>query len=108
MNKQVQDRIEKYPIEIIEMFTSLRGLIYDTVSSEIIETVWAGMPSYYVKESFVRLIPFKDHINIEAKAITKYSIELSEYRITPKGMLQIKANQIIPTEILKLIFIETL
>ena len=31
--------------------------------------MWAKLPTYYVGESFVRLIPFKDHINIEAKAV---------------------------------------
>lgn len=66
------------------------------------------MPSYYLADSFVRLIPFKDHINIEAKAISEHTEDLLGYKITPKGMLQIYANEPIPIEILKLIFVETL
>lgn len=48
------------------MYNALRELILDSVSSEPQETMWAKLPSYYVGESFVRFIPFKDHINIEA------------------------------------------
>ena len=70
--------------------------------------MWAKLPTYYVGESFVRLIPFKDHINIEAKAVSTNMEMLSGYKITPKGMLQIFINQEIPTNVLKKIFIETL
>ena len=70
--------------------------------------MWAKLPSYYVDKSFIRLIPFKDHINIEAKAILDYKNELNNYKITSKGMLQIFLNQDIPYEIIKNIFINTL
>lgn len=43
-------------------------MIFDSVSCELEEVLWAKLPSYYVGKSFVRLIPFKDHINIEAQA----------------------------------------
>jgi len=56
----------------------------------------------------VRLIPFKDHINIEAQAVIQHKEELSGYKITPKGMLQIYLNQDIPTNALKKIFAESL
>jgi len=56
----------------------------------------------------VRLIPFKDHINVEACAAIKYKQELTGYKITPKGMVQIYVNQTIPTEVLKQIFSKTL
>ena len=55
----------------------------------------------------MRLIPFKDHINIEARAITMHQEELEGYQITPKGMLQIYLKQEIPSEVLKQIFMET-
>ena len=52
----------------------------------------------------MRLIPFKDHINIEAKAISEYREVLSDYKITPKGMLQIFLKQDIPKDVSKQVF----
>lgn len=108
MNEQVKEYIDKYPSEIIDMYNNLRKMIFDSVSCQLEETLWARLPSYYVGESFVRLIPFKDHINIEAQAIIHHKEELACYKITPKGMLQIYLKQDIPYEVLKLIFVETL
>ena len=108
MNEQVKEYIDKYPIEIIDMYNNLRELIFESISYELEETLWAKLPSYYVGESFVRLIPFKDHINIEAQALIQHKEELAGYKITPKGMLQIYVNQNIPSEILIKIFAETL
>jgi len=108
MNEQVRKYIDKYSNEIIDMYDTLRKLIYDSTSSEPRETMWAKIPSYYVGEAFVRLIPFKDHINIEAKAVSKNTELLSGYKVTPKGMLQIFLKQEIPTDVLKKIFVETL
>ena len=56
----------------------------------------------------MRLIPFKDHINVEAKAVIQHEEELARYKITPKGMVQIYLKQDIPCEVLKQIFAETL
>ena len=108
MNEQVREYIAKYPNEIIDMYDTLRKLIYDSTSSEPRETMWAKIPSYYVGEAFVRLIPFKDHINIEAKAVSQNTEMLLGYKVTPKGMLQIFLKQEIPTDVLKKIFVETL
>ncbi|MDD6252213.1 MAG: DUF1801 domain-containing protein [Oscillospiraceae bacterium] len=108
MNEQVRDYIEKIPSEIIDMFNDLRRIIFDSISCEPEETLWAKIPSYYVDESFVRLIPFKNHINIEAQAVIKHKEELACYKITPKGMVQIYLKQDIPHEVLKQIFAETL
>ena len=108
MNEQVKELIEKYPSEIIDMYNDLRQLIFDSVPCELEETLWAKLPSYYVGDSFVRLIPFKDHINIEAKAILEYQEMLSNYKVTPKGMLQIFLKQELPIDILKEIFAKTL
>ena len=108
MTEQVKIYIDKYPGEIIDMYNALRKLIYDSVSSNPQETLWAQIPSYYVGESFVRLIPFKDHINIEAISILEHKDELSGYKITPKGMLQIFLKQDIPVGVLGQIFAETL
>ena len=108
MNDQVKDYIDNYPTEIIAMYNHLRKLIFDSASCEPEEKLWAKLPSYYVDEAFVRLIPFKDHINIEAQAVIQYTNELADYKITPKGMLQIYVNQNIPENILMQIFSETL
>lgn len=108
MNEQVKEYIDKYPGEIIDMYNNLRQMIFDSVSCEPEETLWAKIPSYYVGEAFVRLIPFKDHINIEAQAVMQHKDELVGYKITPKGMVQIYLKQDIPYEVLKQIFAETL
>ena len=108
MEEEKKEYVEKYPSEIIEIYNTLRKLIFDSAPSEPQETLWAKIPSYYVGDSFVRLIPFKDHINIEAKAILEHKEALSEYKVTPKGMLQVFMKQEIPENILKQIFVETL
>lgn len=108
MNTQIKEYIDPYPIEIIDMYNTLRKLIFESASSEPQETMWAKLPSYYVGDSFVRLIPLKDHINIEAKAVLKHTDSLTGFKITPKGMLQIFLNQDIPADVLKQIFAETL
>ena len=108
MNEQVKEYIDKYPSEIVDMYNNLRQLILDSVSCEPEETLWAKIPSYYVGEAFVRLIPFKDHINIEAQAVMQHKEELAGYKITPKGMVQIYLKQDVPGEVLKRIFAETL
>ncbi|MBR5800980.1 MAG: DUF1801 domain-containing protein [Lachnospiraceae bacterium] len=108
MNEQVKEYISKYPSEMIERFQKLRTLIFDSVSEEPDETLWAKIPSYYVGEAFIRLIPFKDHINVEARALSEYQEALSDYKMTPKGMLQIFLKDEVPSEELKQVFAKTL
>lgn len=103
-----REYLNKYPSEIIHMYNELRKIIFASVSPRPDERLWAKIPSYYVGESFVRLIPFKDHINIEAQTVNQHKDDLEGYKITPKGMLQIYLNQDIPGEVLKQIFVETL
>ena len=108
MNEQVQTYIDKYPAEVVELFKALRQMIYDSIAVDLEETLWAKLPSYYNGEAFVRLIPFKDHINIEARTAFRHKEELSGCKITPKGMVQVYVKQDVPFEVLKQIFIETL
>lgn len=108
MNEEIKAYIEQYPKEIADMFMALRQIVRDSVSVETEEKMWAKLPSYYAGEKFVRLIPFKDHINIEAEAMIQYKNELSGYKMTPKGMLQITLKQSIPRDILLRVFSETL
>ena len=108
MNENVKEYLDKYTIELKELYTQLRDIIYHSVPQEIEEKLWAKLPSYYVGDSFIRLIPFKDHINIEASAIALHIEKFDGYKISPKGMLQISIGQVIPSTILKQIFAETL
>ena len=108
MNEQIKTYLEKYPQEIVDMFTALRQLIYDSVSVDVEETMWAKLPSYYNGGKVVRLIPFKDHINVEAGAVIQHKDKLADYKITPKGMLQIYVKQNIPDDVLSQVFGETL
>ncbi|BCN29096.1 DUF1801 domain-containing protein [Anaeromicropila herbilytica] len=107
MTEEIQSYIDQYGEEIQLYFNNLRELIYKSTTSEIEEKLWAKLPSYYVGEKFVRIIPFKDHVNIEASAIMEHRNQLEQFKITPKGMLQIYANQDIPCKILEIIFRET-
>ncbi len=108
MNEQIKIHLEKYPQEIVDMFTELCQLIYDSVSVDVDETMWAKLPTYYNGDKFVRLIPFKDHINVEASAVIQHKDKLETYKITPKGMLQIYLKQNIPNDVLLQVFAETL
>lgn len=108
MDEQISAYINGFSSEIIELYGALRTLIFESASSAPRETMWARLPSYYVGEASVRLIPFKDHINVEAAAVPAHREALALYKITPKGMLQIYQGQALPAEILKQIFAETL
>lgn len=55
--------------------------------------MWTKLPSDYSGERFARLIPFRDHINIEARAVAAHKSEPTGYGLTPKGMLQIYMHQ---------------
>ncbi|MGN1423021.1 MAG: DUF1801 domain-containing protein [Oscillospiraceae bacterium] len=108
MNEQIKEYLGKYPREVAEMFGELRALIYAAAPRKPSEQLWARLPSYYVGEAFVRLIPFKDHINIEASAAAQHTEELSGYKFTPKGMVQVFVGQEIPRGALERVFSETL
>jgi len=108
MNEQVRDYVEQYPAEIIQLYGQLRQLVYDSIPDEPQERLWARLPSYFVGEAFVRLIPFRDHINIEARAALAHREEWKDFKMTPKGMVQIHVKQAVPAELLKQIFAETL
>ena len=107
MDKSVAEYLERYPDAIRELYGRLRQLVLDAAPSAPKESLWEKLPSYYVNDSFVRLIPFQDHINVQAKAVPAHREALTEYKITPKGMLQIGLKQELPEAQLKQIFAET-
>lgn len=108
MNENIQNYVEKYSEEIQTLFSAVRELIIKSIHFKIEEKLWAKLPSFYVDDKFVRVIPFEDHLNIEATAIVEHKSQLEEYKITPKGMLQIYLNQDIPYTVLQAIFKESL
>lgn len=108
MVEDIHKYLEKFEEKVQKRFGLLYELVYESTSESINEKLWAGLPSFYMQNNFVRIIVFKDHINVEAKAVLAHKEELKEYKITPKGMLQIYENQPIPVECLKVIFKESL
>ncbi|MBS5937835.1 DUF1801 domain-containing protein [Clostridium sp.] len=107
MKEDIYNYLENFEDLTKERFEMLYELIYSSTSKNIDAKLWAKLPSFYVDDKVVRLIPFKDHINIQAETVILHKDELSEYKITPKGMLQVFHNQQIPSELLKVIFKET-
>ncbi len=94
--------------ETKQRFQQLYNLIYENTSCTIEEKMWAKLPSFYNHDNFIRIVPFKDHINIEARAAVLYKEELSAYKFTPKGMLQIFHSQPVPEKLLIAIINESL
>jgi len=107
MSEDIQNYMNRYSDEIKQLFMKIREQIMESIPGEAEERLWAKLPSYYVGDKFVRLIPFKDHINIEASALLSHKTQLEQYKMTPKGMLQIYLNQE-PVSLLQTIFQETL
>lgn len=107
MNPVLQ-HMGKYDTETQALFMELRGLILACADETAEERMWAGLPSYYVEKRFVRLLPFRGYVNIEASALANYAGALTEYKFTPKGMMKVQTGQQIPADILKTVFAETL
>jgi ribosomal protein L19 len=107
MNEEFKRYLEKFDDETRKRFTMLYELVHESTTQTIQEKLWAKLPSFYVGDHFIRIIPFNDHINIEAKAILSHKESLNEFQMTPKGMLQIKHKQIVPKEVLKKIIQES-
>ena len=108
MNEQVEAHLAQYPAEIAALFHALRQMILECAPGPVDEKLWARLPSYYVGELFIRLIPFKDHINVEAAAIPLHRQDFPLCKLTPKGMLQLRPGQEYPRQMLAQSFQETL
>ncbi len=110
MDAAVKRYMEGYREEIQKLFSELRHLVLQSVSCDmgIDEKLWAKLPSYYNGNRFIRIIPFKDHINVQAAAIMDYRAELKGFKTTPTGMLQIYPHQNIPGDVLRAAFRQTL
>lgn len=107
MDERVAECIAALPEGARQLFSDLRELLLTTLP-DVEEGVWARLPSYYRGDKFLRLIPFRDHINIEARAINAHRNALAGYKITPKGMLQLFVGEEVPLEVLTAVFTDTL
>jgi uncharacterized protein YdhG (YjbR/CyaY superfamily) len=107
MNEDIRNYISTFDMVTMKRFYELYDLIEQCAPNDSYEKLWAKIPSFYYKDQFIRLIPFKDHINIEAKAVLLFKDNLASYNITPKGMLQIYHGEPIPYEELKKVFVES-
>lgn len=108
MNEQIESYLANYPEEIVTLFRTLRQLILESAPGPVEEKLWAKLPSYYAGARFIRLIPFKDHINVEAAAIPLHAADFVSCKLTPKCMLQLRPGQQYPQPLLAQAFHETL
>ncbi len=107
MNAEVETYLQKYPDSITFLFLRIRDRVLSAAPLPIEEKLWAKLPSYYCGDRFVRIIPFKDHINLEASGLAMHTDEFNGYKFTPKGMLQIGVKQEIDSELLTRVFRDT-
>jgi len=104
MISSIQQFLASFDPLTIERFTALYRLALESAPGEVEEKLWARLPTIACGDSFIRLIPFKDHINIEAAGLPAHKGQLTGYRFTPKGMLQVGHEQDIPAETLQQVF----
>ena len=107
MIQEIAQYLDKYPEEIISLFLKIREVVFSIEGISIEEKMWAKLPSYYYGGKVVRIIPFKDHINIEADGLAKHASKFEGFKFTPKGMLQIQYNQEVNFDTLKTVFLDT-
>lgn len=101
--KEVTDYFKNYGEAKEKRLDSIRDLIHGVVP-EINEKMWTRVPCFYIDKTTIVIRVFNDHINIFADKVLEYKDELSDYKITPKGALQIFDNQEVPLETLAKIF----
>lgn len=72
MNEEIQNYIEQYNKEVQLYFNEIREQIINSVACDIEEKLWAKIPSFYVGDKFIRIIPFKDNIMFYKQSSKKY------------------------------------
>lgn len=118
MNQSFQKLYEHLPIEAQELLFRIDEILHQSVDQKLDEKIWSKMPMYYSGSRTIILALFSDHINIVSNpaiyksnvthpnAILKHKNLLGDYKITPKGMLQIFVGDEIPKSLLTQIFVE--
>lgn len=99
-NQEITEYFAKYEPEKIERLETIRTLIHESIP-EINEKMWTRVPCFYTDKESIVIRVFADHINFIVDTVVQYKDELLEYKITPKGMLQIFDNQELPLGNLK-------
>ena len=107
MTPDIEEYIEKYPEEIIRLFMKTRDIVLSIDGISIEEKMWAKLPSYYYGGKVVRIIPFKDHINIEADGLAKHASKFEDSSLHQRECLQIQYNQEVDFDALKTVFLDT-
>lgn len=99
-NQEITEYFVKYETEKIERLETIRTLIHENIPA-INEKMWTKVPCFYANKVSIVIRVFNDHINFINDTVVQYKDELLEYKITPKGMLQIFDNQELPLGTLK-------
>ena len=99
-NQEITAYFLKYEAEKIERLETIRTLIHENIP-EINEKMWTKVPCFYTDKSSIVIRVFDDHINFVSDTVVQFKDELSEYIITPKGMLQIFDHQQLPLDALR-------
>lgn len=99
-NQEITEYFSKYEPEKIERLEAIRTLIHESIP-EINEKMWTKVPCFYTDKVSIVIRVFSDYINFIIDTVVQYKNELLEYKITPKGMLQIFDNQKLPLNTLK-------
>lgn len=84
----------------IARLEALRTLIHESIP-EINEKMWTKVPCFYTDKITIVIRVFGDHINFITDKVIQFKDELFEYKITPKGMLQVFDNQQLPLGTIK-------
>ena len=98
MNDEIVNYLDSFDERVVERFYELYELIKQSTEYDVAEKLWAKLPTFSVGDNYIRLIPFKDHYNINLSSNFFKSTEFEGYKSTPKGMVQIYHNQVIPEE----------
>lgn len=99
-SQEITEYFTKYEAEKAERLETIRALIHENIP-EINEKMWTRVPCFYIDKTSIVIRVFGDHINFIADTVVQYKSELIDYKITPKGMLQILDNQELPLDTLK-------
>jgi uncharacterized protein YdhG (YjbR/CyaY superfamily) len=103
MGKKIDEITEyfaKYEQKKVVRLETIRTLIHENIQG-INEKMWTKVPCFYTNKGSIVIRVFGDHINFISDTVVQYKDELFEYKITPKGMIQIFDNQELPLEALK-------
>jgi uncharacterized protein YdhG (YjbR/CyaY superfamily) len=99
-NQEITEYFSKYEPYKCERLESIRSLIHDSIP-DINEKMWTKVPCFYIDKRSIVIRVFEDHINFIADTVIQYKDELSNYKITPKGMLQIYDHQELPLDTMR-------